>query len=369
MHQIKDIQKMTILVVEDDAVCRMMVNRILEPHYQNVIVVESAEQAWDVVQQKPPDLILLDINLPGMNGYEFCRQIREKEVLRFIPIIFMTASQESETIKLSFEAGGSDYISKPINYLEVLSRVKAALTLKQTQEQAQEELLWRQKAESEVRQQYEMLKKAHMELESLYVQLNEALTQVKAANEEIQQMVITDDLTKLFNRRYFFSRLMEELKRAQRYNHSFSCVMVDIDYFKTVNDQYGHQTGDIILSELSKIIKAACRTSDIVARYGGEEFIILLPETSEENSLFFAQKIRKLVKECRAGHRNNDICVTVSIGVAGYPEHGETGEEIVRAADEALYRAKQEGRDRVCAAYENASCHNANLCDSEISFL
>jgi diguanylate cyclase (GGDEF)-like protein len=172
------------------------------------------------------------------------------------------------------------------------------------------------------------------------------------AQEKIQLMLTTDELTGLHNRRHFFERLEEELPRAKRYGHDTSCIMLDIDHFKKVNDTYGHLTGDMVLVTLARLLKTGFRETDVVARYGGEEILILLPETDVEHARVVAEKIRAMVEEQEmTDDEGRTIQITASLGVAGLsPERLESvvdPDSLIKCADEALYRAKEGGRNRV----------------------
>ncbi|MBF0411191.1 MAG: diguanylate cyclase [Desulfamplus sp.] len=173
------------------------------------------------------------------------------------------------------------------------------------------------------------------------------------SQRQIQEMAITDELTKLYNRRYFYSKLNEEFEKAQRYKRDISCIMIDIDFFKKVNDQYGHDTGDNVLRAVSNCIKSTCRSIDIVARYGGEEIIILLPETDKFKAALVAEKIRKLIenKEIAYDKEDKTVKVTISLGVADFVsddivKHLDPN-QFIKNADSALYHAKNSGRNRV----------------------
>ncbi len=173
----------------------------------------------------------------------------------------------------------------------------------------------------------------------------------------LEELSITDDLTRLHNRRHLFARFEEEFERAKRHEKSLSCVIIDIDNFKSVNDRFGHQKGDTVLRSIADIIQSHSRISDTVARYGGEEFVMLLPETDAPGARFVAEKVRKVVEEHGAdGNEFASVQVTVSLGIATTTPsefaHVENEDELLRRADEALYRAKSAGKNRVCAYQE-----------------
>jgi diguanylate cyclase (GGDEF)-like protein len=190
-------------------------------------------------------------------------------------------------------------------------------------------------------------------VEERTAELRSANERLMTLNHELEKMSITDPLTQVYNRRYFMERLRQELKRVSRYGPSVSLLMVDIDYFKRVNDTYGHQAGDIILAGVARLIKAKLRETDLIARYGGEEFCLIATSTEKAGAVILAERVRKLVEETAFEHGGNSIRVTVSIGIGTWdPLLKDDSEELVRRADVALYRAKHEGRNRVCARIE-----------------
>lgn len=171
---------------------------------------------------------------------------------------------------------------------------------------------------------------------------------IKEEKELLEKMAVTDDMTRLYNHRFFVKRLQEEYKRAERYKNGLSCIMIDIDNFKNVNDSYGHQTGDLVLQEIARIIRKCVRETDVVARYGGEEFSVILPQTNNEDAVKLANRIRNAVKKKRIDNLGPDAALTVSIGVSTYP-HLEVHhmDDLIRRADDGLYQAKTQGKDRV----------------------
>lgn len=177
------------------------------------------------------------------------------------------------------------------------------------------------------------------------------LRKLSRAYVKIDNMGITDELTRLYDRRYFFSRLKEIHNQAKRYNHPMSCILIDIDNFKRINDTYGHQTGDAVLGKISDMIKNNCRKTDIIARFGGEEIIILLPETISDDAFVLAEKLRNTIDKNKIKHEKRQLRLTISLGVAGFPENEigkiEDTNILIQRADDALYAAKNKGKNRV----------------------
>ncbi|MFH0913329.1 MAG: GGDEF domain-containing protein [Candidatus Omnitrophota bacterium] len=186
--------------------------------------------------------------------------------------------------------------------------------------------------------------------EKFYILAQQFLLGIKRAvlYQDIQELAIIDGLTKIFNRRYYLERFKEELERSQKFNYIFSCLMIDIDYFKNYNDRYGHIVGDAILRELSKTIQETIRQIDMVGRYGGEEFSVVLSETDKEAAQFAAERIRQAIEERRIKVYDEELKITVSIGISTFPGDGKDIKALIDRADSALYRAKETGRNKVC---------------------
>ena len=267
-----------------------------------VYMATSGEQALAVCGAQLPDIVLLDVEMPGMDGYEVCRRLKEQEATCNIPVIFITAHSNEAAETHGLEVGAVDFISKPINPSIVRARVKTHLTLKR-----QSDLL--------------------------------------------RQWVYIDGLTRVCNRRGFDERLAIEWGRAVRQGTPLSVVLVDVDLFKRYNDRYGHQAGDDCLRRVACALKVALkRPADLVARYGGEEFVCLLPETDAAGAHVCGEALRENVLKEKIDHADSTVAtvVTISLGVAtawGSATVGAAG--LVQCADSALYTAKCKGRNRV----------------------
>ncbi len=272
--------------------------------------VESAghgEEALGKVRADPPDLILLDVMLPGMDGYEVARKVKNDGDLPFIPIILVTARDSTQDKVAGLDAGADDYLTKPVNFPELEARVRSMLRIKRLQDELEEK------------------------------------------NRELEQLSISDGLTGLFNHRHIHEELHAEFERAQRSRDPLAVAMFDLDRFKQVNDTYGHQSGDAVLKALSGILGETAREIDKLGRYGGEEFIAILPDTDIEAAETFADRVRKGVEEYHFDvGAAEPLCMTISAGVAAYPHpHVSEAKDLVERADVALYAAKRRGRNRV----------------------
>ena len=286
-------------------------------------VVQTAADgpsALEAVRAEPPQLLLLDVMMPGMDGYEVARRIKEDEALPFIPIILVTALNQSEDVVEGLESGADDYISKPYNFRELEARVRAMLRIKRLQDE-----------------------------------LDEKNRELELANQRLRKLSITDGLTELFNHRHVHELLQEEYERSRRTGEPLGVAMLDLDRFKHVNDTYGHPTGDVILYETARIIRDTAREIDMVGRYGGEEFIAILPNTDEDAAARFAERVRERVEQHVFRDGATEVRMTTSCGVSSYPAAGASPEDVLKAADQALYQAKRGGRNRVVRASEPAA--------------
>jgi len=299
---------------------------IVDDHEDNVELLRARLEAWgyaaetasngtealDKVDACPPDLILLDVMMPGVDGMEVARRIKGNDDLPFIPIIMQTALDGTEHKVEGLEAGADDYITKPIDFPELKARVKSMLRIKALQEE-----------------------------------LEERERQLLEANARLRYMSQTDALTGLDNRRHLEERLDEMFEHAKRLNEPFACVMCDLDRFKSVNDTHGHQAGDAVLKQFARILKKEAREIDRVGRYGGEEFMLLLPGTVLDAAVRFADRVRKQVEAHTFTFDDTSIRRTASFGVAAWPHPRVANcDQLVRSADDALYVAKETGRNR-----------------------
>ena len=302
-----------ILVVDDhEDNIEVLKVRLESWGYQTASAYNGAD-ALKYVESTPPDLILLDVMMPEMDGNEVARRIKGNAALPFIPIIMQTALDSTDSKVEGLEAGADDYITKPIDFAELKARLRSMLRIKRLQEALEE----REKELLEV-------------------------------NERLTYMSQTDGLTGLDNRRHLNERIDEMFSHAKRLNEPFSLVMCDLDKFKSVNDTYGHQAGDEVLKQLSAILKDEAREIDRVGRYGGEEFMLLLPGTVLDAAVTFAERVRKRIEGHTFTFTGGTLTRTSSFGVAGWPHPKiEQCDDLVRTADDALYVAKESGRNKV----------------------
>ncbi|MBB1074667.1 diguanylate cyclase [Rhodoferax sp. 4810] len=291
-----------LLVVDDQPINIQVMNQIFADQYQ-VFMATGGQQALDFCHRTPPDLVLLDIVMPGMDGYEVCAALKAAPDTRDIPVIFVTAHTDASEETRGLEAGAVDFISKPVNPAVVRARVKTQLTLKRQ-------------------------------------------------SDLMRRLVFLDGLTGVFNRRYFDQQLLTEMARAVRAQKPLSLIMLDVDFFKRFNDHYGHQAGDDCLRQVAQTLKKTLRRpADLVARYGGEEFVCVLPETDFGQAMSLAHELELSVRKKAISHADSDVAnvVTISLGVAGVPAGAsDEAAALLALADAQLYQAKASGRGRVC---------------------
>ena len=321
---------MAIVIVDDTTFSLEVIKAFLiTAGYLDVITVKSARELYQLVDGYSDrgiveiDLILMDIIMPDVDGIEACRNVKKREWLVDVPVIMVTGTTDKENLQLAFSAGAMDFITKPLDRVELLARVRSALRLK-----------------------HETARRKARETELL-----EVTRQLKAANERLQNLSFLDGLTGIANRRHFDQQLLQESRRAKRENTPLSLIMLDIDYFKAFNDTYGHLKGDDCLKMVASALKHTLkRPGDFPARYGGEEFAVVLPNTDDLGAAIIAEELRASIERAGIAHINS-LCayyVTVSLGVVTrFSEQTETPKDLISAADRALYRSKHEGRNRV----------------------
>jgi diguanylate cyclase (GGDEF)-like protein len=273
--------------------------------------------------------------MPGMSGPELCRTLRSHEGVGFVYIIVLTASTETSSLLDAFEAGADDFLSKPFHRAELLARLEASFRIV--------------KLEEDLAREIRTVRKVNAEMAVL--------------NQKLEQMATTDTLTGLLNRRAVMERLDEYWTNAERHNKPFSCMLLDIDHFKAVNDTHGHDVGDIVLREVAEVLNKHTRADEPVGRIGGEEFLVLCPGSTAPMADVGAERLRSGIEKKRIVYNGLELNVTISAGVAERSEKINNSELFLKKADDALYEAKRNGRNRVCIASEDEilSFENASI--------
>ena len=332
-----------ILIVDDNLEeINLLSNLLIEAGYK-VRKAVNGKIALMGIKANLPDVILLDILMPDIRGYEVCEQLKKDRRTCSIPVIFLSALDEVIDKVTAFRVGGVDYVTKPFQIDEVLARIDTHFTLQLLQKRLSEQNEKLQKSEAEARE------KSH-QLELALKQLQEAQNELAKVNEELQRLANSDGLTQVANRRCFDERLQSEWHRLMEGKQQLSLIMLDVDYFKRYNDCYGHQKGDNCLQQVAQAIsRAVKRPADLVARYGGEEFAIILPNTFAEGAIAVAQLIQQEIQQLKIPHLQSEVSqsITLSLGVSTMiPTLDLSVEILINQADEALYQAKRQGRDR-----------------------
>ncbi|MDP9361819.1 MAG: diguanylate cyclase [Acidobacteriota bacterium] len=297
-----------VVIVDDDPAIRRLVRLLLKRSGYESVEFGTGEEARAELMRLAWDLAILDRRLPDMDGVVLCQQLKSDPELRNRYIIMLTGEDDQEDKIQGLDLGADDYITKPFQYPELMARIRAAKRIVDLQKELLE------------------------------------------TNRRLELLSITDGLTKLYNHRHFQDELARAFEESARYERPLSLVIVDLDFFKKVNDTYGHAIGDEVLKGISKIFQQSIRTADLAARYGGEEFALMLPETIIDDAINFAEKIRGIVESTPIETQAAAISMTVSIGVATVPHTRiHSAKELIVAADKALYRAKKNGRNQVQA--------------------
>lgn len=294
-------EALNVLVVDDDPITVRVVAHVLQRAGHRIAAAENAELALDFVCNSECDVVITDWQLPGMSGADLCREIRARDaqIGRYVYLVLMTARNRSQGLIEGFTAGADDFISKPVDGDELRVRLLAARRVLQLE-------------------------------------------------RRLRFLAEHDSLTSLLNRRAFLERGEIEWQRSVRYGRQLSCIMVDVDRFKAVNDRFGHFAGDAVLTMLAKLIRQMCRSSELVGRFGGEEFCVLLPETDRHGAVAFAERVRRAIRSTPVFWEDRPIRVTASFGVAEADATMPDLAALINAADTALLEAKRNGRDQVC---------------------
>ncbi|OHD14627.1 MAG: hypothetical protein A2Z96_01050 [Spirochaetes bacterium GWB1_48_6] len=321
-------EKQKVLVVDDSLINLEKIGVQLENRGIEVYKAESGSEALHLVGQQEFDLILLDVMMPDLNGYEMCQIWKGNPKTASIPVIFLTALSEPEDIVRGFKVGGVDYVSKTSSSAELLARVQTQLTLKKSQK---------------------LLEKVNHDLVKEIDQRKQVENQLKVTLNDLENLAKIDPLTKLENRRQAMDLLKREESRYHRNQKSYCLVMADIDHFKIFNDTYGHECGDYVLSEVGKVMAKEVRVHDHVTRWGGEEFLMILPETDKKHGIDVSEKLKTKLNAGKFLYRGKEMRISLTFGVADALD-GQSIEEVLRKADEALYRGKNAGRNCVVPA-------------------
>lgn len=306
------------MIVDDNPQNIKYLAEIVNRNGYEYIMILNGNQALKSVENEKPDLILLDIMMPDLDGYKVCESLKNNEETKDIPIIFITAKTEINDIIKGFEIGGVDYVTKPFNSVILEARIKTHLELKISKDE---------------------LKNSIEELRDI----NEKLKQEIKHSEFLANR---DYLTGIYNRRYMMERLKEEYNKFKRSKQKFTIGILDLDDFKKFNDTYGHECGDFILVSMTKAILDNIRESDCFARWGGEEFIFMLSDTGINGAEILMEKVRKMISETDFYYNESKLKITFSCGLSEISD-SENIDKCLINADKALYVGKNKGKNRV----------------------
>ncbi|MEY4717591.1 MAG: hypothetical protein RL563_209 [Pseudomonadota bacterium] len=306
---------MKILVVDDSKVIRQMVSECLKPLGHEVVYAENGQEAVDFVAAQNVDLVFMDVEMPCLDGLSATRAIRDLKKNDWFPIVFLTSLSDDESFVQGILSGGDAYLTKPINPVRLQVTVIAMERI------------------------YQMRQKLH-----------KTQSELQRANKELEQLSFMDQLTGLSNRRHFDFYIEKQFVFSRRSHSPLSLIMCDVDAFKDYNDSYGHLQGDACLKEVAKFLKSQLRrTNDLACRYGGEEFALILPDTDLPAAATMAEAIREDIVQARLPHKasKQEGYLTLSLGVACHDGQYRFSSDLIKTADDALYKAKQQGRNRV----------------------
>ena len=298
---------LTVLVVDDDPAALRLIAKITSVAGYRVIEAKDGQEALDRILAHCPDMLVTDWDMPGLDGLHLCRKLRQENLPFYVYVLLLTAKSRSEEMVEGLDAGADDFISKPINPAVLLARLKTG-------------------------------------------------ARTIAMERRLRDTARLDPLTGLVNRRRFHEVFSTEWDRASRYGHPLSCAMIDLDFFKRINDTHGHAAGDSVLQGIAHLLESRRRTSDVLARYGGEEFCVLLPETDEAGAAAWAERGRLAIAEARIPFSDQILSVTGSLGVAARLPDTTSPEALIALADQALSVAKESGRNRVVPFSTLADC-------------
>ena len=312
-------RKLRLMVVDDDPTTLEFLNSLLAEAGYAVFSAVNGKQALDRALECWPQLILVDWKMPEMDGIQFCRALRSMKLGRGVYVVMLTGNEDESAVIEAFEAGIDDHVMKPINPKILLARLRAG----------------------------ERVVSLQNEIESDREEVRRFAAELATTNRHLNEVALLDPLTGIPNRRYAMGRLDQEWAAAQRGARALACMMIDIDHFKPVNDTHGHDVGDIVLQSVADVLKRTARTHDVVSRIGGEEFLMVCPDTDAVAAGQCAERLRQAVASNSVQVGNVAIRVTISVGVAAMSTAMGGPEVMVKAADQAVYAAKQAGRNRI----------------------
>ena len=303
---------MRTLVADDDPITATILSTTLARAGMEVTVAHDGDVAWQQLNcVQPPALAILDWMMPNLDGLELCRRIRSTSRLAGMYVILVTGRDSREDLVAGLEAGADDYMTKPIDVAELKARIGVGVRVANLQQS-----------------------------------LTRNVSELRATRDRLAKLASTDALTGVYSRRWWFDLAEKEFSRSRRYDRVFGLLMADLDWFKQVNDTYGHETGDRVLNQFGTMLRKTCRDSDVIGRLGGEEFALLLPETTAEAAQHLATRITEACRSIIVDPSADDVHCSCSIGVTEVRPDDERLDSVLTRADQALYAAKRSGRNQ-----------------------
>lgn len=299
-----------VLLVDDDRAQLLLMQDAIGGENLEIVTAKNASETFEALYRQIPDLIILDIGLPGEDGFDILRSIRVEPRYDAVPIVIYSASHDIDNKTKALDLGALDYLEKPLHPTELAAHVRAILRFKLKQDQIYEEY------------------------------------------KRLSELSLTDPLTGAYNRRALDTFLKSRLSESSRHGIPVSCVMFDIDHFKEVNDSHGHHVGDIVLKDISDLVRGLCRQEDALIRYGGEEYLVILFHTPRDGAEIFGERVRERIAEHEFRSGDIEVTITISGGIASQPEDELQGdpEAMIKLADQRLYTAKRNGRDQIVSS-------------------
>jgi len=309
-----------VLVVDDDRSVLLLLDRVLANAGYTVFTASNGREALNTAMECRAQLILADWLMPEMDGLQFCRALRNTRLGRSVYMVLLTGVEDEARLVEAFEAGVDDYVLKPINPKILLARLRAG----------------------------ERVVSLQNEVECDREEIRRFAAELAMTNRRLQEAALLDPLTGIPNRRYAMDRIQQEWSAAGRSARPLACMLIDVDHFKRINDTYGHDVGDIVLQRVADVLKHTARTPDVICRIGGEEFLVICPDTDASAAGLCAERLRNAAGAMRIAVGNVTLQITISVGVAAMDSAMPGPDSMIKAADQAVYAAKQSGRNRTC---------------------
>jgi two-component system, cell cycle response regulator len=319
--------KLRVLLVADDRYVLLPLEKLLADAGYRVFRACNGKEALHAAMECRPHLIVTDWLMPEMDGLQLCRMLRNTDIGRRVYIVLLTGLEEESRLLEAFEAGIDDYVVKPVNVKLLLARLKAS----------------------------ERVVSLHTEVEADREEIRRFAAELATTNRRLEEVALLDSLTGIPNRRYAMDRIEQEWSAAERSSRRLACMLIDVDHFKNINDSHGHDVGDLVLQRVSNVLKQTARTQDVICRIGGEEFLVVCPDTDADAAAQCAERMRIAISSMRLAMGNVMLQITISIGVAAMSAGMRGPEAMIKAADLAVYAAKQGGRNRTCTHQPRAA--------------